>query len=95
MLSIDDYVQEAKAKQNIPSNNQLSLRLGLSKGLVNAWLSRKAFPSDGAMVKLAEIGGKNVDKALLHLNWWRSVSKDEYDAAAHYKHLLESLNLAA
>lgn len=95
MLSIDDYVDAAKAKLGLSSNTQLSLELGMSKSSVNFWIARKSLPSDGMMVKVAEYGEKDVDKALLHLNWWRSVHKNEHDAANHYRHMIESHFLAA
>jgi len=95
MLSLEVYVIAAKEKLQLTSNNQLSLKLGLSKPQVNNWLSARCLPSDETMVKLAEISGKNVEKALMHLNWWRSISRSEYAAADHYKHMIESLEVAA
>ncbi|WP_417461679.1 helix-turn-helix domain-containing protein [Kordiimonas sp.] len=95
MHSIEFYVDAAKEKIGTTSNNALSLALGLSKPQVGFWLARKTLPSDDVIVKLAEAGGQNVDLALLHLNWWRAVSKNEYSAADHYQHMIETFFLQA
>ncbi len=95
MLSIDDYIEYAQAFNGNLNDAQLSRELNLSQSQVGFYKKRKSLPSDETMVRLAEMGNQNIDLALLHLNWWRAVSRDEYMAASHYKYMIESFEKQA
>lgn len=89
MHSIDDYVDRALRKIRSNSDRKLSLRLGLSLGAVGSWRTRRALPSPETMVKLSNIAGMDPEIALLELGWWRSVSRNEHEAATTYQKLIE------
>lgn len=80
MPSIDWYLDEARARAAIPSDNALSRRLGFQNQAVNHWRLRRAWPSDDAMMALAELAGVDPAKALLDLNTWRCKSERVRDS---------------
>jgi hypothetical protein len=89
MLSIDNYVDQAKASLNTNSDSELSRQINLSPGQVNSWRKRKSLPTDETMVRLASAGKVDVKLAILHLGWWRAVSRDEHQAAAVFLTMIE------
>lgn len=90
MNSIDDYIDSALEKIGSKSDRELCRRLNLSLMQVCYWRNRKSLPTDETMAKLASLSGKNVEFALINLNWWRAVSRNEHIAADHYFHMIES-----
>lgn len=89
MLSIDDYIDAALKELKLTSQTGLCKALDLSTTQVSYWRKRKSIPSDETMAKLAKLANTDVDLALLHLSWWRSVSRDEHTAARHYKRMID------
>ena len=71
MRSIDDYIDLA-CKNHGLSQNRLGYAVGKGHTAVTAWRTRRAWPADDTMVKLAELAGIPADEALLDLNIWRS-----------------------
>lgn len=90
MLSIDDYIDEAKKINGIKSDVGLGREIQLSNSQVAYWRKRKSLPSDETIVKLATLAKMDVDLALLHLSWWRAVSRNEHQAASRYKLMIEN-----
>lgn len=74
MLNIDDYMDVAKKRQGFTSNRQLSATLGLNPNSASHFVTRRAWPSDEVMVKLAELAGLDPLQALIDLNLWRQQS---------------------
>ena len=97
MHTLNYYIDAALRVQNIESDRQLAFRLEQSAGNVYMWRSKKTMPSDDTIVKLAQLGKKDVCKALIDLNIWRSEgnSKNTYIAMAEYLNSQEQTILAA
>lgn len=72
--SIDDYIDRAKLLRELPSYSALARHLGVTEPTVNAWRSKRQWPSDDAMTRLADAAGIDRHYALLHLNSWRASS---------------------
>jgi hypothetical protein len=70
--SIDAYLDSAIRRQQLSSDRELARRLGFTSNPVTAYRTRRAWPDDHTMLRLARLGGHNEARALLHLNMWRS-----------------------
>lgn len=75
MLTIDDYMTRAKDRNGLSSDRQLSAALGISGPTTNFWKSRRTWPSDEVMVRLARLAGEDEQIALLHLSSWRTTGQ--------------------
>lgn len=71
-LDIDDYIDFAKEKQGLTSDNLLSQALGINRASISTWRKRKAWPSPDHMAHLAKLGGQDPDLAVLDLEIWRN-----------------------
>jgi len=91
MKTIDDYIDLAIAKRNYKSDRQLGVALGFKSNTVNQWRTKRAWPSDEAMVRLADLCFEEKEQALLDLNIWRTQGK----AREYYKHISEQLQKMA
>jgi transcriptional regulator with XRE-family HTH domain len=67
MRTVDTYIAAALELQGIPSDRQLAVRLGLSQQTVNHWRTKRTWPSDETMVKLAELAQMDIAQAPLRL----------------------------
>jgi transcriptional regulator with XRE-family HTH domain len=71
-MEIDRYIELAHARQAVPSDRQLAKLLNVNPSLLSMYRTRRAWPSDETMVRLAELSGIAPDVALLDLNRWRA-----------------------
>ncbi|MGC2854196.1 helix-turn-helix domain-containing protein [Novispirillum sp. DQ9] len=90
MRQIDDYVDLAKTRNNITSDNQLARRMNINHSSISTWRNKKAWPAERTMLDLADLAGIPRTIALLELNYWRSVP----EAQSTYKTILEELHAA-
>jgi transcriptional regulator with XRE-family HTH domain len=72
MLILDHYLDAARSRQNLPSDRQLAIALGVTPGNISIYRHGKSWPSDNTMYRLAELAGVPVEVALLDLNCWRT-----------------------
>jgi transcriptional regulator with XRE-family HTH domain len=72
MPTVDDYLDRAKDAAGINSDRALSQALGVSHGSVSQIRTKRAWPSDELMIRLADLAGMDRGQALLDLNIWRS-----------------------
>ncbi|WP_298334152.1 hypothetical protein [Asticcacaulis sp.] len=72
MRSIDDYLDAAKQRNNIPSDNQLCKAIGVSSPVVSCMRTRRNWPSDATMLRIAELAGVDPAEALIDLSIWRN-----------------------
>ncbi len=73
-MNIDDYVDAALKAGDFPSERQLSIFLGFGPDAICTYRTKRAWPSDDTMIRLAEIAGADPEQALLDLNLWRATS---------------------
>ncbi len=71
-MTIDDYIDLALARQGFASERALGRALGFKGNPVNHWRTRRAWPADGTMLRLAELAGVDPVWALVELNIWRA-----------------------
>jgi len=71
-MDIDDYCELAKSRNKLKTNSALARELGLSHNSPTAWKTRRAWPSDEVMIKLAKMAGVDPMDGILDLNIWRS-----------------------
>lgn len=90
MPELSQYLDTAKAAQNIRSDRGLSAALGLNPGVVNHWRQGRALPAEDTIVALAQLAGMDPAEALLNLSVWKAgettkphwtALKDSYKAA--------------
>lgn len=72
MLTIDDYMDAAKKRHGIPSDRQLAFRLGATAATSCQWRTKRNWPGESLMRKLAQLAGIDEELALLDLETWRS-----------------------
>ncbi|OKH89941.1 hypothetical protein [Thalassospira sp. TSL5-1] len=92
MNTIDDYLDAAIINEKLRSDRALSVKLGLSPGSVNHFRTKKAWPSDNTMIKIASLANMDETEALLSLNIWRNM---DGAAAPLYSRLMDKLKAAA
>lgn len=56
-MNIENYINLAKTKNNIKSNNQLAKSLGISGASLSLFLQGKSTPSPETIIKLGELSG--------------------------------------
>lgn len=72
MMTIDDYMDAAKKRADIPSDRQLAFRLGATAATSCQWRTKRAWPGESIMRRLANLGGIDEELALLDLESWRT-----------------------
>lgn len=72
MRTIDDYCDAAKKMQNIPSDGKLAIALNVNHSAVSQWRTKRTWPSDSTMVRLAMLAGVDPHEALVDAAIWRN-----------------------
>lgn len=92
MRTIDWYVDKARDHAGIRSDRGVGIALGGAPQLVSHWRTKRAWPSDETMLKLADLAGEDPESALLDLAIWRT-----YDTPAGkiYQKMANKLKTAA
>ena len=70
--TIDDYIDLAKERAGLSSDRELARRLGKLANPTTQWRTRRSWPADGTMVKIARLAGVDPCQAVLDLSRWRS-----------------------
>lgn len=89
MTGIDRYINDALSALGISSDRELDRKLGFKGTSVSTWRTKRALPSDDAMVRLAVAGNKDPRRALLDLHLWRA---DTDDVKRQYLDIIASLD---
>lgn len=84
---IDTYLDTAKRRNGIRSDRELSRRLGLAEGAVNAYRVGRSLPDDEIMIRIARLAVADPVEALILLNIARCKSAD---ARAVYSKMFKS-----
>jgi transcriptional regulator with XRE-family HTH domain len=91
MLSVDDYLDAARAATKSKSDRELSKLLGVSSGTVSQIRTKRIWPGDDLILRIAEAGNLDPEQALIDLNIWRN----EGPARAFYERLSKTIAAAA
>ena len=92
MPTIDEYLDNAKDNQKLKSDRQLGALIGIKGSHVSAFRTKKAWPSDATMIRIAELAGEDQQEALLNLNIWRNLDSP---VGPVYSRLMDKLKAAA
>ena len=93
--TIDWYIDRALDSSGAPSDRELSRRLGLAANSLNNYRMKRAWPSDEAMLRLAELAGADPDVALMDLNAWRAKGDAARDRYSRLARMLEKVGASA
>lgn len=92
MRTIDDYLDAAKSRQGFKSDRELCKALGIRSASISAFRTKRAWPTDAHMIRLAHLAGWSEEEALLDVGRWRAMGTP---AAAVYERLLKRLVASA
>ena len=85
MQTIDDFCNDVKKIHHLVSDRQLGKFLHVSQSAISGWRTKRIWPSDDVMIRIADATGTNRLYALLMLNVWRcfddDVKQEYYNAA--------------
>lgn len=84
-MTLDEYVDRAKEVRGFASDRALARDLDVSHNLISQYRTKRAWPSDKLMVKLAHLADVDPEIALLDLCQWRA----EGEARGFYEHILK------
>lgn len=76
-MTLDDYLDAALARAGLTSDRELSRWLGLGAPTVCQYRTRRALPSDTAMLRIADLAGADQAVALVNLAMWRNAAHPE------------------
>lgn len=91
-MEIQELLDQAKNRANIPSDYALAKVLGISNGIVANWRKGKRHPSNEEAVKLATLAGLDEMRVIaeIELRTANSDKKKEF-----WKHYIESRGITA
>lgn len=93
MMTLEHVLDRAKERANLRSDRELGRAIGSSNpSYISFYRTRNVLPSDGQMIRLAELAEMDPNEALLWLNVWRA--KDE-TAKSRYKKMIATIASAA
>lgn len=72
MLTIDDYIDRAKSANGLKADMALGRLLGVSHGTISQMRTKRIWPGDDLMVRIAEAANMDPEQALIDLNIWRN-----------------------
>lgn len=72
MRTVDEYLDHAKKRGDITSDRQLGRILGVGPGTVTQYRTKRIWPAEAVMIKLADICGLDPVQALMHLGQWKT-----------------------
>lgn len=72
LYTLDFYLDRAKVVGGFKSDNALNYALGFRGPAVSLYRTKRTWPSDETMIRIAVFAGENPTLALVHLSTWRS-----------------------
>lgn len=87
MRTIDQYIDLARKNAEIKSDRELSTALGFRSNTVSHWRTKRAWPSDDMILRLADLAGVDEKTAILDLGIWTNSGR----AKKVYSTLLERI----
>lgn len=70
--TVDWYIDRALIRSGAPSDRVLGERIGLAPNSLTNYRTKRGWPSDHVMIRLADLAGIDPDIALMDLNSWRA-----------------------
>ena len=91
MRFVDDYIDLAKKINGYTSDRELSRKMNVTAGTVNAWRKKRTWPNDESMVSLSDLAHVNRKVALIELNIWRATGSAKAVYQSMLKEILEAV----
>lgn len=88
-MTLDDYIDAAKARNDLHSDNALNRYIGFSGNACHTWRTGKSLPTPDSIVTLAELAGLDPHLALVDLGLWIAKKDGKDHLAAVYRDLKE------
>ncbi len=76
---IEEYLEAAKRRLGATSDRELCRALNVGISTISQWRTRRQWPTDRYMLRLAELAAIDPERALVELNIWRSESNSIAD----------------
>lgn len=92
MLTVDQYLDQAARNSGAKSDRQLATLIGVNSSMISQIRTKRAWPSDATMVKIARLAEVDEEEAVIALNIWRN---SDSVAASVYSHIMDKLKQAA
>lgn len=74
LATIDTYLDIARKRGRFRSDRKLARALGVTPATVNAWRMKRQWPSEEAIIKLADLADITRELALMDLRLWGTKS---------------------
>lgn len=87
MRTFTDYLEQAKARAEIPSDNRLARRIGISSAALCQLKQGQSAPSARTLRELAHLAGIAEEEAALDLARWRAEREGATWMVQHYERL--------
>lgn len=91
-MQINDLLDQAKVRANLPSDYALAKALGIQTGIVSHWRKGKRHPSDEEAVQLATLAGMDEMQVIAAIHYETATSEKKRE---FWKCYLESHGIAA
>jgi len=91
MKTIDEYCDIAISRNGLRSDRDLAKRVGCSPAVPSQWRTRRSWPADHIMIRLAQLAGIDEAEALMDLAIWRTSE----EARPVYERLLKMVTKSA
>ncbi len=75
MRTIDFYIDQARKNSGIQSDAKLGKSIGLSRGAITQFRTKRSWPSEETLTSLAELAGIDPADAVLELGMWKTTGK--------------------
>ena len=80
MMTVDDYLDEALKVQGWRYDSDIDRALGSKGNSISHWRTKRTWPSEANIVKIAQLANLDVDQALLDLQIWKAPNADVQNA---------------
>lgn len=94
MRTFQDYVFEARRKQEIYSNEKLAKAIGIAGPSLSVMFNNKTLPAEETILKLAELAGIPPEEALIDLQIWKAKSPEAKSIWERMRNMIISLCIA-
>lgn len=93
MRTFQDYVFEARRKQEIYSNEKLAKAIGIAGPSLSVMFNNKTLPAEETILKLAELADIPPEEALIDLQIWKAKSPEAKSVWEKLRNMVISLTL--
>lgn len=75
-MLLSEYLDRARANHGLRSDRELGRLLGFQGAAISQWRSKRSWPTEENMVRLADLAGVERQQAIIELAMWRAASPE-------------------